>query len=143
MDTMDPVSITPDKSAEFVDFVESLNEKLRDAGAESAERAFGMGCALGLFPAVTIIAVLFIFGVINLILAVILLGMVLLALVGIAMLLASRARINALKRTYRTSVKPEIARYLDENNLTRQQFDQFVNELLPEDAPLQTYLASS
>jgi hypothetical protein len=125
---------------EITDFVESENEKLRAAGAESAEQAFGIGCGIGLLPTVIIIIALFAFNIISFILAIILLLMGLLAVVGICMLLASRARVNAEDRFYRSIVEPEILRYLDELGITPQQFREVVNEQLPDNAPLRVHL---
>lgn len=129
-----------EQSQELTAFVESENEKLRAAGAESAEKAFGIGCGLGLIPAVVMAVVLYAFNVVNFILAMVLLLMGLLAVVGISMLLASRARINSERRLYQGTVKPEIFQYLDEVELTPQQFCDVVDELLPEAAPLRAHL---
>lgn len=125
---------------EITVFVESENEKLRAAGAESAEQAFGIGCGIGLLPTVIIIIALFAFNIISFILAIILLLMGLLAVVGICMLLASRARVNAEDRFYRSIVEPEILRYLDELGITPQQFREVVNEQLLDNAPLRVHL---
>ena len=140
---MQPVSLTPEQIQELTRFVGDQNEKLRAAGAESAEQAFGMGCGIGLLPTVIIILVLYVLDVINFVLVVILLGLALLALAGIVMLLASRARVNASSKAYQTIVEPEIYRFLGEHDLTRQQFDAFTHQLLPEDAPLQAYLSQT
>lgn len=125
---------------EITVFVESENEKLRAAGAESAEQAFGIGCGIGLLPTVIIIIALFAFNIISFILAIILILMGLLAVVGICMLLASRARVNAEDRFYRSIVEPEILRYLDELGITPQQFREVVNEQLLDNAPLRVHL---
>jgi hypothetical protein len=125
---------------EIAEFVLSENEKLRAAGAESAEQAFGIGCGLGLLPTAIIVIVLFVFKVINFILAIIFLLMGLLAVVGISMLLASRARVNAEDRTYRVTVEPEILQYLDEVDITPQQFREIVQEQLLDDVPLRVHL---
>ena len=125
---------------ELTAFIESENEKLRAAGAESAEKAFGIGCGLGLIPAVVIAVVLYAFSVVNFILAMVLLSMGLLAVVGISMLLASRARINAERRSYQDTVKPEIIQYLTEVEFTPQQFSEIVDQQLPVAAPLRAHL---
>jgi hypothetical protein len=134
------MSLSPEQHQEIAEFVEAENEKLRAAGAESAEQAFGMGCGLGLLPTIIIIIVLFVLKVINFILAIVLLGMGILAVVGISMLLASRARVNSERTTYQTSVEPEIIQYFDERDLPAQQFGAIVREQLPENAPLRIHL---
>jgi len=129
------------QSQELVSLVERLNESLRLSGANSAEHTFGLGCTIGLTPILVIILVLVIFKVVNLILAFILLGLAILAMVGIAMLAAQKARQNGMKRAYQTGVEAEINQYLAQSSLTRSQFNLLVSRLLPEDAPLQAFLS--
>lgn len=123
------------------DFVETLNEKLRAVGADNAERAFGLGCMLGLLPSVLVIAILLVFKVLSLILAIVLALMAVLVLIGVAMLLASRARRVAMDRVYKDEVEPEIELYIEQNDLSRLEFDTQAAGRIPADAPLQTYLA--
>lgn len=122
------------------ELVEALNEKLRFAGADSAERAFGIGCLLGLLPAIGVILVLFLLKVINVILAFVLVGLASLTVLGGAMLLSYQARENSIKREYHQNVKTEIDRFLSENGLSLGQFISLVHPLLPENAPLAAFL---
>jgi hypothetical protein len=138
---MDHIEPTSHQSQELVDLAERLNESLRLSGASSAEQTFGIGCTLGVTPILVILLVLFIFKVINLILAFILLIMGLLAMVGVAMLAAQRARQNGVARAYNTGVKTEIDQYLAQSGLTRPEFDRLVSKLLPAGAPLQAFLS--
>src|SRR5574341_2411703 len=138
---MDDHPSPSEHSQELADLAERLNESLRLSGASSAEQTFGIGCTLGITPILVILLVLFIFKVINLILALILLVMGLLAMVGLAMLLAQRARLNGVALAYRTGVKTEIDQYLAQSGLTRSEFDRLVSKLLPESAPLQAFLS--
>lgn len=126
--------------AELEDLIDSLNEKLRAAGADSAERAFGIGCLLGLVPTVGIILVLFIFKVINVILVFVLTGLASLVVLGSAMLLSYQARLNSIRREYQHSVKADIDHFLIERKISRQQFDRLVHPLLTEDSPLAVFL---
>lgn len=137
---IDRLEPTPDQSQELLDLAEHLNESLRLSGASSAEQTFGIGCTLGLAPILVILLVLFIFKVINLILALMLLFMGLLVMVGVAMLAAQRARQNGVIRAYNTDVKAEIDQYLVRSGLTRSEFDRLVSKLLPAGAPLQAFL---
>jgi len=138
---MDDLPSTSDQSQELASLAERLNESLRLSGASSAEQAFGLGCTLGLTPILVILVVLFVLKVINLILAFILLVMGLLAMVGVAMLVAQRARQNGMMRAYRTGIEAEIKQYLAQTGLTRPEFDRLVSKLLPEGAPLQAFLS--
>ncbi len=136
------ISLISDQQKEEVErFAEGLNQRLAVAGGESAERAFGMGCALGILPTLLIILVLFLFQVINLVLAFILAAMGGLALVGISALMAFRARANTTRRKYEGEIDTEIEAYVQANQLSREQFDTLVSGLLSKDADLQAFLA--
>jgi hypothetical protein len=134
-------SLTPEQLQELKNLVERLNEKLRAAGSGSAEQAFGIGCGIGILPSILIITILLIFGVIDLILAAILVVVAALALVGISTLLALKARANATRRIYQRDIEEEILQYLRIAELSRPQFDTLANQILPEGAPLQEFLA--
>lgn len=125
---------------EFPDQVRDWDERLRQAGVGSAEQAFGMGCGIALLPTLAVIGLLLIFRVINIILAAVLLVMALLVLAGLGMLFANIARTNNARRTYETSIQPEIASYLQQTGMPRAEFERQVVALLPADAPLQTFL---
>jgi hypothetical protein len=138
MDTPSPDS---GPSQELTSLAERLNENLRLSGASSAEQAFGIGCSLGLTPILVVLLVLFFLKVINLILAFILLVMALLAMVGVGMLVAQQARMNGMKRAYRSEIVGEINQYLTQSGMTRPEFDLLVSKLLPDGAPLQSFLS--
>lgn len=122
------------------ELVETVNEKLRFAGADSAERAFGIGCLIGLLPTVGVILLMFLFKVINVILTFVLLGLGSLVVLGVAMLLSYQARQNSMTREYHRSVKAEIDQFLSEHELTQQQFLSLLHPILPESAPLTAFL---
>jgi len=132
----------PELPPDLAQFSEQLNETLRLGGAASGEQAFGLSCSIGLLPIVGILLVLFLFKVINLILAFILLVMCLLAMVGLGMLAAQVARQNGIRRTYSESVEAEIRAYLVQSGLTRAQFDTLASGYLPAGAPLQAFLST-
>lgn len=138
---MDAIDLSEEQIQELAGVVESLNEQLRSSGAGGAETAFGIGCGIGLIPVVGITLLLWVFGLINLILALFMFVVGMLALSGISILLANVARSNAFKRVYRTEVEPEILQYLSEQHLSRQEFDTLAHQMLPPDAPLQVYLS--
>ena len=141
---MDPVqtpSLTPEQLQELKDLVEKLNEKLRAAGSGSAEQAFGIGFSLGTIPTLVIITILYIFGLVDLILAAILVVVAALALAGISTILAIQARSNSRRRVYQNDIEKEISRYLSETELSRPRFDTMAYQLLAQGAPLRDFLA--
>jgi len=138
---MNQAPLPPDQLEELRQLAGTLNERLLSAGSSSAERAFGIGCGLGLVPVIAIAFILFILGVVNLILAVVVGVLSLLFLVSFAALLASIARANVVKRTYQSDVLPAIEQYLIESGMSRVEFDTRVAELLPGGSPLLEFLS--
>jgi hypothetical protein len=122
------------------ELVQEANERLTAAGSESAEQAFGLGCALGAIPGALVVLVLYILNVFNLILAMIVLAILALALTGAAAVLANRARRRREDDTYRLWVEPEIQIYLQKNQLSQADFKRQADEILTQDAPLRAYL---
>lgn len=132
--------MTPEQTQELTELIDVSNEKLRSVASSSAERAFGIGCTVGLIPVVIIAVVLYSLQIFNLILAVLVAIMSVMFLVGVASLLASLARANTLKRTYQREVEPEINRFTAQHGVSRWQFDTLASQALPDDAPLQIFL---
>lgn len=132
--------LSPEAAQELAQLAETLNEKLRDAGSSSAERAFGIGCGAGLLPALIVILLLLLFRVVNVILGFTLLVMALLALLGVGMLAASVARSNAIRRVYREQVEPEVAQFRARHQLSGPTLDALLLPLLPEGAPLREFI---
>ena len=134
--------LTKEDNQDFAQFVESLNEQLRVAGAERAEQAFGLGCGVGLLPAIALVIILYLLPFVNILLAITFLLLIMLILLGIVMLLSIRARRNAMERTYQDEVKGEIEAYIKEQDMTRLQFDTSAQEYVAEGAPLWVYLST-
>jgi hypothetical protein len=140
VELMDMITLTTEQTQELTALVEDLNERLRSAASSSAERAFGIGCSLGLMLVVIVALVLYSLHIMNLILAVLVGIMTVLFLVGAASLLSSIARSNTLKRTYQREVEPEINQFTARYGLPRQQFDTLASQILSDGAPLQIFL---
>lgn len=133
--------VNSDQYLHLRELVLDWNESLRDAGAKGAERAFGLGCGIGLAPALIIILILFILRMINVILASMLVIIAILALIGLSSLGAYYAQLNNMRRVYNTDIEPEIRRLLVEYDMDRVAFDTLIYPMLPEKAPLSLYLS--
>jgi len=133
--------LTPEDTQEIALRAEGWNDHLRSQSAGQAEHAFELGCGLGLLPILVIIVLLWIFNVITLIPAAVLIVMSLLGLAGVSALLGNVARENAAKRAFRQNVEPEIAQFLSNKRISRQLFDNAASQSLPADAPLQAFLS--
>jgi hypothetical protein len=127
----------------LIELAVGANDRLVKAGADSAEQSFGLGCALGGLLVLAAAGFLYILGVFNIVLALIVVVMGSLAITGIAVLTASFARTRSVGINYRSTVLPEIDSYLKKNNLSRSQFDRAAAVTLPQDAPLRTCLLAN
>ena len=137
---MDTIQLSPEQDQELQALVEDLNEKLRSAASSSAERAFGIGCSLGLIPVVIVAVVLYSMQILNLILVVLVGFISIMFLLGTSSLLSSIARSNTLKGTYQREIEPEINQFITRYEMPRQQFDTLASQVLADDAPLQKFL---
>lgn len=138
---MTQAPLSSDQVSELDQFARSLNAELEAIGADRAEQAFGLGCGLGIMPLGALVLALWVLQVINLILAFILAAMAGLALVGVAALLAYRARRRAIQHAYHTTQEREISRFLSARTMSRAQFDTLAYRQLPEGAPLLDFLS--
>jgi hypothetical protein len=120
---------------------EDANEQLFAAGAAGAEQSFGLGCLVFALPVLVLVGILFVFGVFNLILSLIVLIMGALVVAGLVTLLAYNARARRTADIYQKEVEPQIEQYLVAQGLSRQDFDRVARETLSEGSALSAYLA--
>ena len=137
---MIPAPINSNQSAELDQFADDLNEELRKAGSGSAEQAFSVGCAVGIIPVGLVVFGFYMSGVVNLILALFLFLLGMVALAAVVAILASQARDRATRRVYYERVEPKIEAYLSSTGLTRTEFDTILYDKLSDRAPLRAFL---
>jgi hypothetical protein len=135
------VAMTDEQYSGLRQLAEEVNEKLFAAGAAGAEQSFGLGCLVFALPLLIVDGILFVFGVFNLILALIVLIMGALVVAGLVTLLAYNARARRTADIYRKEVEPQIEQHLIAQELSRQDFDRVARETLSEGDPLSAYLA--
>ena len=138
---IDSSETTPQQAAELKQLAESLNDQLRSSSSSGAEKAFGLGCGLGLIPVLGVILVLWIIGALSLIPALFLSVIGLITLAGISLLLAQVARQRSAQRIFSAEIEPEIVTFLNDQLIDRQVFDNIASQSLPADAPLQDFLS--
>lgn len=121
-------------------FITHMNEKLVSAGAGNAELAFGLGCAISIIPLGILLLLLYILGMRGWVaFGVVFLIGVLLA-TAISTYLASRARTGAIRGTFDREIEPAILEYLGAHKLNNHEFQQTMDQILPQDAPLRLYV---
>ena len=140
---MDSSEASPEQAQEFNQIVQAWNEKLRLTGADSAELALGLLVRMGFLPGLGIVLLLFIFKVVNVILAFVLAVIIGLVLLGVSMLVSERARWNAMQQVYHSQVVVEIAQYARAQRLNRRQLNALAEPALPAGAPLAFFLSSA
>ncbi len=113
--------------------LEACETKLGEAGKVNATQAFNLGCIIGVVPAGIIILIAYI--ATRSWLAALSTGiLMMIALVGLANLAAITARAKAMERVYKTEASSDIARALQEAQISTDQFNQYAWENLPETA---------
>lgn len=121
--------------------VNKSEQDLLEVGQSSATRAFNLGCSVSLLPAAILVILAFfltrgswVFGLISVLLA-------LLAMVGVANLVASTAKEKATRRRFDEKVSLEIKQKLLELQMDHERFDLWVSKNLPDGAILRNYIA--
>ncbi|MFZ5809187.1 MAG: hypothetical protein ACOY16_07885 [Chloroflexota bacterium] len=112
------------------------NDDLWSTGSGSAEQAFGLAVWLGGLPILLVVLLLWVFKLVNLITAFIVLVFCALLLIGLTSLLAQQARVNAIRRKFKEICLPEIKKELNQSNITEYDFLLQAKAVLPDDAPM-------
>jgi len=131
---------SPDPIPGLVSLVESSNQKLDDAGKESANQAFNLGCMIGIIPAAIIVLIGIIATHASWAIVAIIAILMVIALLGFANLVAIISRSKTMDRVYRTEINPEVEKFLLDQHIQRQEFDLVAWQSLPERAVLLKYL---
>jgi hypothetical protein len=131
--------LTDQQCQELSELTSASNEKLEKAGAQGAEQAFGLGCALVGLPLAVLVLALYIWGIFPLITAFIALVMGALVMLGATSLISFNAKKRAIGETYRKDIGPDIQAFLRLYQIQEERFNFYVSDSLPEDAPLRAF----
>ena len=141
---MIPVENHPLKAQQketLTELIETCQETLDQAEESSANRAFNLGCSVGLIPAALFVLLAYILSKGSWIAAAITSLLMVIMLMGFASLSASIARKNTLQRTYQEKVKPSIEAALAEMGVNRSSLDALADEMLPVGSALRDYFS--
>ena len=137
---MDVVEFSPEQNNALAALVDKSDQVLVEAGQSSATRGFNLGCSVSLLPAAILVILAFImtrgswvFGFVAIILA-------LLAIIGVANLVASTAKEKAMQRTYNEQIAPEIEQKLSDLQMDEDRFGFWVSKNLADGAILRSYI---
>lgn len=137
---MDVLEFSPEQNEALTALADRSDQVLVEAGQNSATRGFNLGCSVSLLPATILVVLAFIltrgswvFGFVSILLA-------LVAVAGVANLVASTAKEKAIQRTYNEKIAPEIELKLNELQMDQDRFGLWVSRNLPEGAVLRNYV---
>lgn len=109
--------IEPEVESRIASALLELNGRLEETVNAATNRAFNLGCAVGLIPAAVIIITTYFLTNNSLLGSVIMFVFMVLGLVLFANMVASITRRNTLKRNYHEDIEPQLIKLAAENNL--------------------------
>jgi len=130
----------PESISTLDKFILEVNDELEKAGTASANQAFNVGCSVGLLPVIVIVLLAFFISGNSWIATAITAGLMLLAWIGFANLVAQISKSKSITRTYKDYLAERITRELRELNISQSQFNQTALEILPKGAALRSFL---
>lgn len=117
-----------------------MNNRLLDTSAEISDRAFNLGCGLGILLLILWgIAVYFIGGRSWLLLAISIVVFSL-AVLWLVVLVTDISRNRAIQRVYRDEIQPELEEYSRVREIEMSQIEETAHHELPDKAPLLKFL---
>lgn len=135
-----------DYSQETIDEISqlanTLSDKLDVQVGNATNRAFNLGCFLGLIPATILILATFFLTGNSWVGAAVMAIMMALGLILFANVAASIARRNTMNRIYAKEIEPEINHAIHHLNIDRRSFDQIASMSLPNGALLGEFLTT-
>ena len=137
---MDVLEFSPEQNEALTALADRSDQALVESGQNSATRGFNLGCSLSLLPAAILVILAFIltrgswvFGFVSILLA-------LVAVAGVANLVASTAKEKAMQRTYNEKIAPKIELKLSELQMDQDRFGLWVSKNMPDGAVLRNYV---
>ncbi len=118
------------EKGELVSQIIFWNDQLESAISLSTNRAFNLGCFVGLFPAAALILLTYLFAGRSWVGAIVMLVLMTLALLLFANVVAGIARNNTLQRFYQEEIQPEIERTLQRDQMDYLDFAVIATESL-------------
>lgn len=135
------LSILLNKTNHIEEFIIEQNERLVEAGQDSANRAFNIGCTAGLIPAIMVTVITLIITKGSWIATGLIGILMLMGLIAFANLSAYISRSRAYQRCYQQEVLPDIETELDELGLAKPNFLTTVNDVLSPESPLRDVIS--
>jgi hypothetical protein len=143
MSSEDRIDHGDDLDTEVSSAILSLNERLETEVNNATNRAFNLGCFVGLIPTSLLVILTYFVTGYSWVGAIVILILMILGLILFANVTASIARRNTLKRVYHQEVEPEISEIIIANRIDQITFQNTARENLPAGALLRQFLTST
>jgi hypothetical protein len=131
-----------DNDQAITEYIRDLEGQLEEAGQISANRAFNLGCWLGLVPAGMLTLLIFFLSEGSWIVTLVSAVMILISLIALANLAAYFAKSKSMSRRYDDRIKAQVAKILEEFELTGDEFNQIMVDTLPGDSVLKKLMSA-
>ena len=115
-------------------FLEKIEEQLEDSARLTANRAFNLGCWLGLVPAAVLTIIVFLLSEGSWVVTVVSAVMILISLLALANLVAYISKKRALRRTYVDEIQPQVEAEITRLNISTSEFYEIAAGILPPDS---------
>jgi len=122
------------QNQELDHFLLEVEEQLEESGRLSANRAFNLGCWLGLVPAAVLTGIIFLISEESWVVTIVSAVMIVISLVALANLAAYIAKNRAIKRTYFEEINPRIEEEITRINISEAEFCEVAEGILPPDS---------
>ena len=133
-------SVTETEQQDLAAFIEESNKRLEDETMENANRAFNLGCMIGLVPAGLVVLLSFFLTKGSWIPVGITAVLMFIALMLFTNLAAYTARNRTMERVYEEQIAPTIGPKLSEFKIEEEEFSQIADDILPAGAMLRNFL---
>lgn len=123
-----------------IQLIDDMNQKLDEQSMINANRAFNLGCVIGLLPAIlAVIITFFVSG--GAWIPVAMTGtLMMIAVLLLANYTAYTARNRTMDRVYNNEIQPQLGEFIKEQKISQADFNILAHESLPPGASLLKYL---
>lgn len=133
--------LTENEQQDLAAFIDETNQRLEDETMENANRAFNLGCMVGLLPAGLVVLLSYFLTKGSWIPVGITAVLMFIALMLFTNLAAYTARNRTMERVYEEQIAPTIEVKLSEYQVNEDEFSQIADEVLPAGAMMRNYLS--
>lgn len=135
-----PDNVMENQNQELEIFLEKIDEQLEESGRLTANRAFNLGCWLGLVPAAVLTLIVFLLSEGSWVVTIVSAVMILISLIALANLIAYISKNRAIKRTYFEEIEPQIDAEIRRMNITLPEFREIANYTLAPNSIINQFL---